>query len=163
MWMMNWARRLRSQAPRLDRDCRSSGLGPSSSWRPPEALPRLTSPVIPRLCGAKTQQSHSHSSSPDDPDYRSRRVRNSESRSAAHIISISSIALCARVSRGTWVVIRPQREPGTDKPKMSTHCPAPNYGKEFKFDWSETRVYEVPLELFERRHFYRSELQESET
>jgi hypothetical protein len=36
-------------------------------------------------------------------------------------------------------------------------------GKEFDFDWRETRVYEVPLELVERRHFYRSELQEAGT
>ena len=46
---------------------------------------------------------------------------------------------------------------------MSTRCPAPNCGKEFEFDWSETQVHEVPLELFERRHFYRSELQEAGT
>jgi hypothetical protein len=46
---------------------------------------------------------------------------------------------------------------------MSTRCPVPECGKEFEFDWSETRVNEVPLELFERRHFYRSELQEAGT
>jgi hypothetical protein len=46
---------------------------------------------------------------------------------------------------------------------MSTRCPVPECGKEFEFDWSETRVHEVPLELFERRHFYRSELQEAGT
>jgi len=29
---------------------------------------------------------------------------------------------------------------------------------EFVFELGETRVFEVPLLLFERRHFYRSEL-----
>ncbi len=41
-------------------------------------------------------------------------------------------------------------------------CPAEECGKEFEFEASETRVFEVPLPLFERRHFYRSELQEIE-
>lgn len=83
------------------------------------------------------------------------------------IIFVWPIALCAYASppqvRNTWVAIRPRPEPGTDKPKMSTRCPVRECGKECEFDWSETRVHEVPLELFERRHFYRSELQEAGT
>jgi hypothetical protein len=30
--------------------------------------------------------------------------------------------------------------------------------EEFAFDGGETRVFELPLFLFERRHFYRSEV-----
>jgi len=78
----------------------------------------------------------------------------------AHRI-VCSCVTCPKC--GTWIVIRPEPEPGTDKPKMSTRCPVPECGKEFEFDWSETRVHEVPLELFERRYFYRSELQEAGT
>jgi hypothetical protein len=29
---------------------------------------------------------------------------------------------------------------------------------EFSFEGGETQVFEVPVSLFERRHFYRSEL-----
>lgn len=47
------------------------------------------------------------------------------------------------------------------KKKCSAICPAPECGKEFEFEAGESRVFEVPLPLFERRHFYRSELQEA--
>lgn len=40
-------------------------------------------------------------------------------------------------------------------------CPAEECSREFEFEMSETRVLEVPLALFERGHFYRSELQDS--
>ena len=33
----------------------------------------------------------------------------------------------------------------------------PECGKEFEFESGDTRIFEVPLPLFERRHFYRSE------
>jgi hypothetical protein len=42
--------------------------------------------------------------------------------------------------------------------KSRAICPAPECGKEFAFELSEMRVFELPLLLFERRHFYRSEL-----
>jgi hypothetical protein len=42
--------------------------------------------------------------------------------------------------------------------KVRESCPVPECGKEFEFETGETRVFEVPLPLFERRHFYRSEL-----
>ena len=93
-------------------------------------------------------------------------LANSESRPAHIIFCMAHRIVCSCVTSpkcGTWIVIRPQPEPGTDKPKMSTRCPVAECGKEFEFDWSETRVHEVPLELFERRHFYRSELQEAGT
>ncbi len=42
--------------------------------------------------------------------------------------------------------------------KVRESCHVPECGKEFEFETGETRVFEVPLRLFERRHFYRSEL-----
>ena len=45
-----------------------------------------------------------------------------------------------------------------NKDKFNTTWPAPECGKEFAFDGAETRVFELPLSFFERRHFYRSEL-----
>jgi hypothetical protein len=42
--------------------------------------------------------------------------------------------------------------------KLRASCPVPECGKEFAFDLGETRVFELPVLLFERRHFYRSEL-----
>lgn len=60
---------------------------------------------------------------------------------------------------GIWVVI-PQNQLALSKEKSLASCPAAECGKEFEFESRETRVFEVPLPLFERRHFYRSELQE---
>jgi len=62
---------------------------------------------------------------------------------------------------GIWVVIRPQNQLAFSKEKSLAICPAEECGKEFEFEASETRVFEVPLPLFERRHFYGSELQET--
>ena len=59
---------------------------------------------------------------------------------------------------GTWVVVRQRTEIGETKIKVRESCPVPECGKEFEFESGETRVFEVPLPLFERRHFYRSEL-----
>ncbi len=42
--------------------------------------------------------------------------------------------------------------------KFTAHCPAPECGKEFEFEAGETLVFEVPIPLFERRHFFGSEL-----
>ena len=44
------------------------------------------------------------------------------------------------------------------KEKFRARCPVPECGKDFEFEIGEPRVFEVPLPLFERRHFYRSEL-----
>jgi len=54
--------------------------------------------------------------------------------------------------------VRQQTEGGENKKKLRAICPAPECGKEFEFETDETRLFEVPLPLFERRHFYRSEL-----
>ena len=47
---------------------------------------------------------------------------------------------------------------GRDQEKLRATCPVPECGKEFAFELSETRVFDLPLRLFERRHFFRSEL-----
>lgn len=59
---------------------------------------------------------------------------------------------------GTWVVVKEPSERIAGKDRFRANCPAPECGKEFQFEASETRVFEVPLTLFERRHFYASEL-----
>jgi hypothetical protein len=61
---------------------------------------------------------------------------------------------------GTWVVLRPHAASGSES-KIKTFCRAPDCAKEFEFDWQEMRTLELPLSLFERGHFYRSELQEA--
>jgi hypothetical protein len=63
---------------------------------------------------------------------------------------------------GIWVVLRPQNQLACGGENGLVSCPAAECGKEFEFETSETRVFEVPLPLFERRHFYGSELQETE-
>lgn len=59
---------------------------------------------------------------------------------------------------GTWVVVRQPFEVGLGNEKHRACCPAPECGKEFGFGADEVRVFEIPLPLFERRHFFRSEL-----
>ena len=59
---------------------------------------------------------------------------------------------------GTWVVVRQQTEGGKNKKKLRAICPVSECEKEFEFEAVETRLFEVPLPLFERRYFYRSEL-----
>ena len=67
-----------------------------------------------------------------------------------------SCVACPRC--GIWVVVSQRTEGGENKKKFRESCPAPECGKEFEFETGEPRVFEVPLPLFERRHFYRSEL-----
>ncbi len=40
--------------------------------------------------------------------------------------------------------------------KLRANCPVPECGREVAFELGETRVFELPLLLFEGRHFYRS-------
>jgi hypothetical protein len=58
-------------------------------------------------------------------------------------------------------VIRPSLEPRLEKTKAKIACAAADCGKEFEFARGETRVFELPLPIFERGHFYRSELREA--
>jgi hypothetical protein len=62
---------------------------------------------------------------------------------------------------GIWVVVRPQGQLPSSQEKCSEICSAPECGRAFDFEADVARVFEVPLPLFERRHFYRSELQET--
>jgi hypothetical protein len=55
-------------------------------------------------------------------------------------------------------VVRQQHRLGEAEEKFRATCPVPECGKEFAFELGETRVFDLPLFLFERRHFYRSEL-----
>ena len=64
---------------------------------------------------------------------------------------------------GAWVVLPTRMEVGSGESKMRVSCSVPNCGKEFEFHSDETRTFELPVMLFERRHFYRSELQETGT
>lgn len=64
---------------------------------------------------------------------------------------------------GAWVVVEREAAQAGDrnKDKVRTRCPLPECAKEFAFETSETRVFELPLPLFERRHFYLSEVRTS--
>jgi hypothetical protein len=55
--------------------------------------------------------------------------------------------------RGTWAR-------GIDDPAVTvkTTCTAPQCAREFSFETGDTQIFELPVTLFERRHFYRSEL-----
>lgn len=44
---------------------------------------------------------------------------------------------------------------------LNTTCSAPDCGREFSFEAADTQIFELPVPLFERRHFYRSELPSS--
>ena len=67
-----------------------------------------------------------------------------------------SCVTCPRC--GTWVVVRQLSELGSGKEKFQAVCPATECGKDFEFEASEMRVFEILPPLFERRHFYRSEI-----
>ena len=78
---------------------------------------------------------------------------------ADHIVC--SCVTCPRC--GTWVVLPSQVEIDRKQSKGKIVCAAPDCAREFVFDWDEARTFELPLGLFERRHFYRSELQSTST
>ena len=51
-------------------------------------------------------------------------------------------------------------EDGNYKERLNTTCSVPECGKDFAFDGTESQMFKLPLHLFERRHFFRSELRE---
>jgi hypothetical protein len=59
---------------------------------------------------------------------------------------------------GAWVVVKQQDRTGETQEKSRATCPVPECGNEFAFELGETRVFDLPLFLFERRYFYCSEL-----
>lgn len=64
---------------------------------------------------------------------------------------------------GTWVVLPSRVESDPMQARSKIRCAAPDCGSEFQFNWDEIRTFELPLVLFERRHFFRSELASSST
>jgi hypothetical protein len=65
--------------------------------------------------------------------------------------------LCCCVTRpkcGTWIVVEREIKSGAKQGKFKATCGVPEYGKEFEFEDRETRVFELPPSIFERRHFY---------
>ena len=58
---------------------------------------------------------------------------------------------------GTWVVVTQPSQLARGE-EVARQLSRVGVWKEFVFELGETRVFEVPLLLFERRHFYRSEL-----
>ena|SRR5581483_7653518 len=89
-----------------------------------------------------------------------RLLRRQHNREMADRIACSCVT-CPKC--GTWVVVREPAELGSSKEKFRAGCPVPECGKAFEFELSETQVFEIPLPLFERRHFFGSELRESMT
>jgi hypothetical protein len=44
---------------------------------------------------------------------------------------------------------------------LDATCTVPQCGRKFIFEASDTQIFELPVSLFERRHFYGSELRSS--
>lgn len=64
---------------------------------------------------------------------------------------------------GTWIVLPSRVAIDESQPKSKIRCAAPDCCREFEFNWDEIRTFDLPFLLFERRHFYRSELAEAST
>jgi hypothetical protein len=61
---------------------------------------------------------------------------------------------------GAWIVVQGGKIAGVSGKGLPVRitCTVPECAREFSFDGEDTQVFEVPLPLFERRYFYRSEL-----
>jgi len=61
---------------------------------------------------------------------------------------------------GARIVVRGSGASGISDETMplSATCTVPQCGREFSFVTGDPQVFEIPVTLFERRHFYRSEL-----
>jgi hypothetical protein len=61
---------------------------------------------------------------------------------------------------GAWIVVRGTGARGVNDETMplKTTCTVPECAKEFSFVAGDTQIFDLPMSLFERRHFYRSEL-----
>lgn len=60
---------------------------------------------------------------------------------------------------GAWIVVRESSARGINDETMplKTTCTVPDRAREFSFVARDTQIFELPVTLFERRHFYRSE------
>jgi hypothetical protein len=82
----------------------------------------------------------------------------------AYNLAMADRILCSCVTCpkcGTWIVVEREIRSGVKQGKFRATCSVPECGKEFEFEDRETRVFELPPSIFERRHFYRSELRGS--
>ena len=83
-------------------------------------------------------------------------------RESRNIIAVWLIALRARASPVPNVesgsLSHSELRLDQSKEEFRANCPAPECGREFEFEATETHVFELPVPLFERRHFLRSEL-----
>jgi hypothetical protein len=61
------------------------------------------------------------------------------------------------------VVLSAHNERGYKQSKIRMSCPVADCGRDFEFDFDEIRTFELPLRLFERRHFYRSDFEGTRT
>ena len=81
---------------------------------------------------------------------------------AAYNSGMADRIVCACVicpGCGSWVVVEGEiSRSNNPEDKLTTTCPLPECSKAFVFTTDETRAFDVPTSLFERRHFYRSEL-----
>jgi hypothetical protein len=76
-------------------------------------------------------------------------------------LSVADHFLCSCVTCpacGAWVVVERELASGRGQQKFRAVCAVPDCGREFGFEEGETRIFELPASLFERRHFYGSEL-----
>jgi hypothetical protein len=76
-------------------------------------------------------------------------------------LSVADHFVCSCVTCpacGAWVVVERELAAGRGQQKFRAMCAVPDCGKDFEFLEGETRIFELPASLFERRHFYRSEL-----
>jgi hypothetical protein len=81
--------------------------------------------------------------------------------SGAYNLAMTDRILCSCVicpKCGTWIVVEREIRSGTKQGKFRATCGVPECGKEFEFEDRESRVFELPPAIFERRYFYRSEL-----
>jgi hypothetical protein len=83
---------------------------------------------------------------------------------SAYNLPMADRILCSCVTCpkcGTWIVVEREIRSGAKQGKFRATCGVPECGKEFEFEDREIRVFELPPSVFERRHFYRSELRDS--
>jgi hypothetical protein len=61
---------------------------------------------------------------------------------------------------GAWIVVHQGSRTviNDQNAALGATCSVPQCGREFSFVAGDTKIFDLPVTLFERRHFYRSEL-----
>jgi hypothetical protein len=75
---------------------------------------------------------------------------------SAYNLAMADRILCSCVTStkcGTWIVVEREIRSGAKQGKFRATCSVTECGKEFEFEDRETRVFELPASIFERRHF----------